>query len=411
MRRGIGIGIHHDYIRAVFVRRRAVVWMAEKTCDPGDSLAASIETLLAQAPLSRWRREPVNVAVGAFAAQVKLLVGLPATDDTRALAAVVREGAGSFFLRNRSDLVTTGVQRVGEGRVWAAAIELATADAIREACRNCGLKLRSIAPAATVLPLVARNDRFTWRDGPIALEICRSGPTLEAVRRVPAALVPADDPSLDPVEPLALLGPDAERYSTAYGATLIDPHTPLALGPDGLRSLSATIPARRLMVPSLVGGIGLIALLLSPLGTMRVAQQSQATLNEQRSTEAWHTMVTSMTQLQRITAVLEEVEAFAVSRPECTRMLAELARILPDQSAIVRIDIDGSEGNLSVMTPNSSAFVASLRSLPNLSSADVIGQVMRQNLGGREIERATIRFRIGDSPQRIQDRSISNDNP
>lgn len=355
---------------------------------------------------------PVHVAVGASAAQVKLLTGLPSTNDTHALAAVVREGAASFFLRNGNDLVTTGVKYAGEGRAWAAAIESATVEAIRAALRIRGVKLHSIAPAAVVLPLVARNDGFMWHDGPVTLKICRKpGAALETVRRMPSVLTGQDGTQLDPIEALASLGSEAVRYAAAIGAILIDPHTPLALGPDGVRPLSVSMPLRRLLLPGLIGGIGLAAMLLSPLGGAWIAQRSKAVINDKRDTEVWRAMEGSMAQLQQITTVLEEIESFAASRPERTQTLADLTRALPDHSAIVRLSIDESEGNLVVVTPNAAALMEALRSLPGLTAVDMVGQMARQHANGLEVDRITIRFRIDNSRRHTLDRVGSDEIP
>ncbi|HEX7051887.1 MAG TPA: hypothetical protein VF188_16895 [Longimicrobiales bacterium] len=394
----IGIGIDHGAVRAVFVRRKEIVWKDQVPWDSGASLAEAIASLLSRAPLRRWRRTPVHVAVGAFSTQVKLLSGLPAIDDAGALAAVVREGAASFFLRNGKELVTTGVQTAGEGRVWAAAFELPTIDAIRTGCRARRVKLRSIAPTAVVLPRVARNERFAWRDGPVSLEIGRSGAALEAVRRVPTDLLPSEERLLDPIEPVASLGPDGACYADAYGATLVDVRTPLALGADGQRPLSVSAPERRLKWAACVGCVALAAFILSPLGSEWAAYRARATLELRRSGEAWRAMVASASRLERVSAVLDEIETFVATRPERTRLLGELAGALPDRSAILRIQLSGSKGMLEVVTPHAAAMVESLRSLTSLASVEVVAQGARQYAGGLELERVMVRFRTADAP-------------
>ncbi len=412
MKRTIGIGIDSGTVRAVMVRRDAISWVAEATWDSHASLAEGIEAVLARAPLSRWRRTPVHVAVGAFGAQVKLLAGLPAVDDPRALTAVVREGAASFFLRNGCDLVTTGVRVEAEGRAWAAAVEWPTVEAIRDACRRRGVRLRSIAPAAAVLPLAARNDRFTWRDGPLALEIGRSGSTLGSVRRIPAVLVPTGEAPLDPIEPLGALGPEALRYAAAYGATRVDARSPLAIGPDGVRPLAASTPKRRLLVPAAIGCIALMGVGLSPLASEWTAHRARVRLEEGRSTEAWHAMVASVARLERITGVLNEMDAFVASRPERTRLLADLARALPDRSAIVRLEVDGPEGSLVMVTPRATDAVASLRSLGSLASVEIVGQATtRHHAAGGELERVTVRFRLHDDASRASNRTNDDETP
>jgi hypothetical protein len=410
LKRGLGIGIDHDTVRAVFVRDGAIVWMAEGTWGSETPLAAAIGDLLTDAPRCRGRSTDVNVAVGVYAAQVKLLTGLPIAADRSSLAAVIREGAESFFLRSGDTLVTTDVYKMEDDRVCAAAIDLATIDAIRDACRRPTVKLRLIVPTAAVLPLVSRNDQWTWIDGDVALQSTRSGSALETVRCIPTLLVSPDEPLFEPIERLSELGPEGSRFADAYGATLVKTSAPLALGPDGRRPAVASTSHRRIVLPAAIAGLGLIVSLLSPLGELRVAHMARGRVERSRSTPAWSSMVSSNARLDRVTAVLGEVEAFTTSRPERAVLLGDLTRALPEESAIVRMEIDESEGRLVVVTPESQSFVGSLRSLASLSSVDVAGEVTREQVGGRVLERVSVHFRIKDVQGTASENSKVNGN-
>lgn len=399
----IGIAIGSEALRAVCVRGGKVLWAAQSARAPEQSLAACIEEILAGIPTRRLRRMPVDVAVGPHAAQVKLLAGLPPVSDPRVLASLVRESSASFFLRNGSALVTTGVRVAGEGRVWAAAIEAETIEAIRAACRSQRLKLRSIAPTAAVLPLAARNERFTWRDGEVGLEIARSGPDLELIRRLPATLLPPDAPVLEPVEALASFGPDAWRYADAYGATLVSSNASLALGPDGVRPLADSLPVRRLALPAMIAAVGVIALALSPLRAQWTAERARAALDATRATETWRDLLASAAEIEHVTGVLNEIAAFTASRPDRAGLLGDLALAMPDGSALLRLEVDGTEGKLVAVTPQASALLMTLRSLPRFSSVDLVGEVTRQTVGGQELERVMIEFRLKDAVQPRRD--------
>jgi hypothetical protein len=407
----IGIGIDHADVRAVLVRKKEIVWRNQAPWHDEASLAESIASLLARAPRRRWRRVPVHVAIGAFGSQLKLIADLPAVDNTEVLAAVIREGSASYFLRNGHELVTTGVRAEGEGRVWAGAFDQPLIDAVRVGCQARAMKLRSISPTAAILPLVARNDRFIWNDGAVSLEIVHSGGALKAVRRVPSALLPPDTPTLDPIEPVAALGPGEARYADAYGATLVDPHSPLALGAVGDRPLSVSGRRRRVARASMLGCVGLVAFVLSPVASEVAAYRARAALDNSRSGEAWTTMVDSVSRLEQITAVLNDIQGFVSTRPERTKLLGELAGILPDRSAIVRIQINGSEGTLEVLTPHGAAFVESLRTLPSLASIEVDSRGARQYVGGLDLERMTVRFRTREIPLDSTDSRSSNVSP
>src|SRR5687768_1287681 len=98
MRKRVGLAIAHDTVRAVVVTGTRLLWAGETSRELGPPTAGDITTLLARAPIGRWRRTPVAVAVGPHASQLKLVVGLPPLDDARIMGAVVRENAGTFFL-------------------------------------------------------------------------------------------------------------------------------------------------------------------------------------------------------------------------------------------------------------------------------------------------------------------------
>src|SRR3977135_1078918 len=106
----IGVAIGRAAVGAVALRAEKIVGAAETPLASIDALQASINTLLAQAPPPRWSRPVLHAAIGPHGAQVKRVVGLPEIGDVDALTAIVREAAGTYFLKNGIPLVTTRVR-------------------------------------------------------------------------------------------------------------------------------------------------------------------------------------------------------------------------------------------------------------------------------------------------------------
>ncbi len=98
-KRGTRFGVAHGAVRTVLVRGGAIVWSTEVL--RADGSAGALAVALASVP----RRAPrlsrrVTAAVGPSASQLRCLSELPPLTGPRAVAQVVREGAGRFFLGN-----------------------------------------------------------------------------------------------------------------------------------------------------------------------------------------------------------------------------------------------------------------------------------------------------------------------
>ena len=147
----IGLAVGRNAVRAVLIRGRRICWAGEAPLAAPEELATTVGRLLALAPVPRWPKPVLHAAVGPHAAQVKRVTGLPEIADPDALAAIVREASGSYFLRNGIPLLTTGVQPAGPGAAVAGALERPCVDAIRAACVARGYRLGVIVPTAIAL--------------------------------------------------------------------------------------------------------------------------------------------------------------------------------------------------------------------------------------------------------------------
>ncbi len=246
MRTLVGLAVGLDDVRAVAVRRGTVTWAAEAPLENGQALADAIGLLLAEAPVRRWPRPVLAAGIGPHASQVRLIAGLPDIEDPETLGAVVREGAGSFFLKNGVPLLVTRVRPASPGTAMAAAIDRPCVEAIREACKRRGWRWAGVAPAAIVLPAALDDEHFAWTDGRVVLEVKHSHRQVESVRTrtIESAGLPGDPLHLVPA--LAALGDQGARYAVAYGAAMLQEQEPLALSPlsEGVRTRADVLRRR-----------------------------------------------------------------------------------------------------------------------------------------------------------------------
>jgi hypothetical protein len=390
----IGIAVAADRVRAVGVRRGVVLWALEAEVPGEAALATTLRDLLAHAPLPRRVRPRVGLAVGPSFSQVKLLRGLPPLTSSRTLARLVQEGAGRFFLRNGVPLLTTGVRVVGPGEVWAAAIEQQTVQQVESVCRELRLRLETIVPAAVALGRVMPHDQFVWHDGGVCLEVLCSAGILTAVKRCRA--VDAPDPTTHSVEALASLGPDGWRYADAYGAAMVPAGEALVLHRGA--GTVAPVPRWRMVAAFCACLLSMLtALILPGIAASRVAAQAEArlaTLDVERRMAA-----EAEAELVRVTAALVEAAAFDAGRRSATLLLADLARALPEGSAVLTIRVDTAAGTMVVLSPRTASVLDPLERLPAIVSVEVVGPVTREQVGERALERVALRFALQRTPE------------
>lgn len=393
----VGLALARDAIRAVAARRDRIVWAGEAPMDSERPLAEHIGALLGEAPLPRWPRPLVSVAVGPHGSQVKLIAGLPDVADPDTLAAVVRESAASFFLKNGVPLITTGVRPAGAGSALAAAIDRPIIEAIRDACRAQSLRLGGIAPAAVVLPWAVEDARFTWTDGGIVLDITRTGPALDAVRTCPAC---AAGVSIDPARPvpaLASIGERAVRFADAYGAALLHVGEPLALNALPADLMSPWEVWRPFVTPGLVLAFGLGALVLSPLASSWAGKRAEDRIARVRPGQ-WQVIQSARGQLDRVTAILADVRAFADSRSSAARLLGDVARALPPGTVVNTFDLDGDRGQVVMLSREPTVAFTAIQRIPSLASVELVSPVTSQNGPAGEPQQVTVRFRTRGAP-------------
>jgi hypothetical protein len=388
----IGLALARDAVRAVAIWRDRIVWAAEAPLEPGAALPATIASLLQPAPVRRFPRPIVSAAVGPHASQVRLVAGLPDVQDPMTLAAIIRQNVGAFFLKNGVPLLTTGTLPVRPGVALAGAIEEPCVAAVRELCSARRWRLRFIAPTPVALGGAFQDPSFTWTDGAVVVEVTQADGTIGSVRTRPvcAAEPAAIAPRL--VSPLTVLGDGALRYADAYGAAVLAARPALTLDALGSGAWTRSEVLRRCLLPTSILTVAIVSLALSPLAAFRAAGRSDARLSRVRPAQ-WRAVESASRQLDRLTAILEDVRRFSASRSATTPVLGTLARALPEGSAVLSLELGDDHGQIVAMSPSPAPVLAAIQRLPGARSVELIGPLRREGVTAREVQRVTVRWR------------------
>lgn len=392
----VGVALGSGAVRAIGVQRDGIAWTLEAPLPAGEDRARKLTAFLMRIPARRWPGIRINVAIGPAHVQAKRLSGLPSVDDVSLLARVVAEGVGRFFLRNGIPLVTSGLRVDASGQVWGAAFERPLIDELAETCRIAGLTLGVVVPTVSVLPRALLGDTIRWSDEQIAVIVDSRAACMTGVRRI-VADAPFDEPALVPAPGLAVLGSSAARFADAYGAALIDRNERLVLKPPR-RAVDVTVPRWRLATAAAVLlTMVLLAVAAPALSSRRESARAATRLRELAAPH--RTVAGTASELRRVSGVLDEVAAFGRTRRSLTLLLAAVTRVLPDGSALSMIRVDSATVMLVVFAPRAGAVLSALERLYQVTAPEIVGPVTKELVAAREVERATIRFRL--RPQSI----------
>ncbi|MBW3571950.1 MAG: hypothetical protein KY467_12675 [Gemmatimonadetes bacterium] len=385
----LGIAVGADHVRAVALKGGRIVAATEAELAAGDSLSAAVAELLSGAPLPRYPRPRVVVALGPSLSQTRRIAGLPPLDDPALLAQVVREGAGKFFLRNGVPLATMGVRVIEPGAVWAAALDERAVRAVEAGCRSAGVRVHRFVPAVAVLGRALTDAEVLWADGGAVAEVRLNGGDMQSVRRLSGGQAPAAPPT--PVAALAALGDEGLRFADAYGAASLPEYEPMVLRAFG--GAAGDVPAWRMALAAGALAAALVFAAVAPaLRAMEAEDRAAARIAavQDRRRAAAETE----RELTRVTEALAEAAAFDAARYSPTLLLADLTAALPAGSALVAFRADTAAGSVVALAPRAAAVVRPLEKVPGIVGPEIVGPVTREALAGREVERVTVRFGI-----------------
>ncbi|HEX5180128.1 MAG TPA: hypothetical protein VFW04_12410 [Gemmatimonadaceae bacterium] len=389
-RRSLGLGIADDRVSAVLLVGGSVRWAASRRLDPDAPLGHALRALLAACPRRGILPVTVTAAFGPSVSQLRCLTGLPPIGQPRALAAMVRENAGRFFVRNGVALTISEALIEGRARVWIAAFDAPVVAEVAGACRDVGLSLRYVIPTAMALRRAIRGGSVTWKDGRVQLSITYGAAGPLSVRRMPVAEHASAFPQL--IDALSSLESSPDAVDAAGAALSCGHDTVVARPAAAVPDVGSRRRARRIAGAACLSAISVA--LLSPGAATSVAlhrDRARATLIAARAGTAEH----DLSKLARVSTALRALSDLSASRQSMTLLLAEVTRGLPDSAALVAFQVDSSGlASVVALAPHAAAVVDAVERMPGIASPQIIGPVTRESAGGRTIERVTVQFRL-----------------
>jgi hypothetical protein len=333
------------------------------------------------------------VAVGPSLVQVKRLSGLPLLQDPSALSAVIREGAGRFFLRNGIPLLTTDVSLIEPGTGWAAAFEAPVVEQVQRVCVDADFALRDIVPAAIAVGQVAGSGELTWTDGYVRAELAYRDRDLVAIRQLRVAHDGERTEAMQPLlshPALASLGDNAMDYADAYGATRVERGTRLAFSAGGASRVGASSRTRLRIAAAMFCISAVAVLLVPPLLAVRSAARARTRLvliaPEVRKVRGIER------ELGQVSSTLQRVSEFTADRGSVTALLGRITAALPEHAAIVTIEVDSARGTMVALAPRASQVTDALEKVSGVASPQVVGPITPVATRAGDVERVTIRF-------------------
>ncbi len=396
----LGISIRRDECAGIVIRRGRLLWRRRVPRGAIEDVRSAIAELLAAAPKHGVR---VTVAVGASYAQIKRISGVPPALRADLASRLVRENVTSFFLRSSPRLLATGVQRGRDGATWSAALDAALVEEVIDALRAAGFGSPAFVPEPVAASFVLTPGTHHVVDGDVVAELTTTDRgALESVRRFRRgsdggrggdANFEWSVESLRESSPtIRSLGEEARHYLAAFAAATCPRNHPLTWHAPAdprrarlLARLRLAVAAAALVLSATAAGVAPgVRASVDVRRSMRLAERGEAARLEAERIEG---------ELLRVTAALDRVDRFASRRDDIPMLLAEVARALPDSTALLSLRVDSVETSLSVLTPHAADVIVELANAEGVVSPRIIGSVVRDVGARTPLERATIRFR------------------
>ncbi|MGH7719207.1 MAG: hypothetical protein ACREON_10225 [Gemmatimonadaceae bacterium] len=217
---------------------------------------------------------------------------------------------------------------------------------------------------------------------------------LRSVRRVVAGEAAGDGSPPRVVTALQKSGPEAWRFADAYGAAVVSPREPLALqGGRGGAAVLQSPPRWRVALASATLAAAIVVAFISPgLAASRAEQRTRSELLQIATQRRAAALLEG--ELSRTTDALADLAAFDAARRSSTLLLAELARALPREGALVAFRSDSGAGSVVALAPRAAAVLTAVEQISGAVGPEIVGPVTREVVKGKEYERVTIRFRL-----------------
>jgi hypothetical protein len=98
-------------------------------------------------------------------------------------------------------------------------------------------------------------------------------------------------------------------------------------------------------------------------------------------------------ELRRVSSLIDGVSRFRSARGGITLLLGDIARILPESTAMVTLRLDTLEGHFVALTTRAADVVPGLLTLDRSVAARMVGSVTMEVVNNVRLQRATFRFR------------------
>jgi hypothetical protein len=399
----LGVAVHRETMAAVLVRAGRVESVVERARDVTVRSADDLRSLLAMVPRRRWTRYRITIAAGLDIAQVRDLEGLPKSHDLALLSRIVRESTSSFFLDPHGDLCATGLVRASDGRLTGAAFARTVVAELASALRSMGFTRVRALPTAVALSLVLEQGTHVLVDGDTAVELTVARDDAVRSRRLHRA---------DAVAGLRV----AERFDehstrsaaslAALGAAVAAWHSKLAWYPGEPPARIARRARIRFVASIALVFAAALSALLAP--GVRAATFTRHASAELQHLERMHLDVQhAEAEVAATVARLQPIDELRAHRGMLTLLVGEIARALPESTAILTLRIDSLGGTLTVLATHATDVLPQLAELRNIASVRIVGPVTRETVAGAQLERATIRFDRPRVSSRASERRVS----
>jgi len=386
----IGLSIATQRVHAVLIRRDTIVWRDSVSLDIPPLLSPAVNSLLSRCPCRSQRaRRRVTVAVGMAFAQVKRLVGLPRLGRAD-LQKLVDVGVSRFFV-TAAPVVVAPVRLTGDGVVWAAILDRGALHEAQVGAEAAGCRIGSFVPAVAVLGGAAASRTVRWVDSSqyAELEYDDEGRLTGLSRGLATS---TDDAVLSASQTLAALGSDAAVYAAAYAAACASAGQHLSVR-TARRGNRGQVAAWRVATAATMCAVAMaVALWFPVMRARRDAAQSRTALATLGA--KYRTAVSMERDIAAIDAQVHEVAEFINARSSATPLLRSLSEVLPAGVSLVTFRLDTTVANVVVLAPHAAALLPLLDKQPGISGAEILGAVSRELIAGRDLERASFRFRV-----------------
>ena len=391
----LGIAVGASQIRAVLWWHGAIQWAGAAPHDGPAGLADAIARLAGEsgAPVHRAR-----IVLEREIVQLRSIVPVPPLKPG-ALRRYVSLEAPRLFRHNGAPLVTDAVRVVlakDNAALWAGATTEPIVLAVLAGCKQAGLSLEALGPAADVMPwaTVDRQGPLVFPNGGTAevLDVGLGGTWQSRLVRGTGA-----GPAAALTPPLAALGVEAHHFAAAYSAAVALPR--LNLLPADARATQERRTRYRMMRLFVVGAALWVVAAGIYVGRLAWIREA-ATRSLGAAAPAVDSALAAHRDLDLARATLGSVARAEEHRSQHLALLAAITQALGDSTYLAAFQVtpDGVV-RVSGYAPAAARVVAQLAHLAILRDVKMEGAVTRERVAdGRERDRFAIVAHVQGEP-------------